>query len=225
MSRANQTSNDEDVDDEFARHLNAKKSEFDARQHPVVKIVLTAIIGIAVLMLMFCFALDRSDKAGQQAIEQDLVAKVDLAHGDSDSGEDPKTKAPSTLSMSWYNPNRHVHRMTTADWSELHGEIESSVIGLVCELLVGGIMLFIFVEKVYKEDELRRQLWVLFWCITFAVCCAFIGYIVWPNVWAGLLWSVAIEIVGSVLFFAVVEAVIDALNEDKKKGLGEGANT
>jgi hypothetical protein len=46
---------------------------------------------------------------------------------------------------------------------------------------------------------------------------AMLGYLVWPNVWAGLLWSASIEIVGSVLFFAVVDAVIDALKENNQQ--------
>lgn len=78
-------------------------------------------------------------------------------------------------------------------------------------------MLFLFIQRIYSEKVLRKQLWVLWLAIGFAGMIAMLGYLVWPNVWAGLLWSASIEIVGSVLFFAVVDAVIDALKENNQQ--------
>lgn len=105
----------------------------------------------------------------------------------------------------------------TDQWSsglQLHADAEAILTGIGCELTVGAIMLLIFVNAVYDVDSLKIRIGIFTAAILCAMVMLYAGYKCWPNVWSGILWSMAVEIIGSIFFFAIVDAVIDAIEQD-----------
>lgn len=97
---------------------------------------------------------------------------------------------------------------------KLHADAESILTGIGCELTVGAIMLLIFVNAVYDVDSIKIRIGIFTGAILIALILLFAGYRCWPNVWSGIMWSMAVEIIGSIFFFAIVDAVIDAIEQE-----------
>ena len=90
--------------------------------------------------------------------------------------------------------------------------IEDFVLGLGVELFVGAVMLYFFIDFIYTEKDVRKKIQKIIGSVAVAIACCVSGYFSWPAFCSGFLSSLSVEIIGSVVAFALLENVIQVLS-------------